>query len=108
MLKNNNFTKDNDLDRLERLLALSANIDTYAAELGLVAPNPLLTWAQGAGAAWEAAVATAIVANDPMGTGGSRTAPTNIFGNRTNQSAPAYIWFGRRSEMIISQNESYI
>jgi len=35
MIKNNGFTRDGDEDRLERLLALSANIDTYADELSV-------------------------------------------------------------------------
>ncbi len=32
MLKNNKFSKDTDLDRLERVLALSTNIDSSAPE----------------------------------------------------------------------------
>jgi len=64
MLKNNQFTSDTDLDRLERLLALSANIDTYAVELGVEGDE--LTWAQGAGAAWEAADAAAVVEDGQM------------------------------------------
>ena len=66
MLKNNQFTSDNDLDRLERLLALSANIDALAADLGLVAPDDLLTWAQGSGAVWESADASATVEDGQM------------------------------------------
>jgi len=35
MLKNNAFSLDKDGERLERLLALSLNIDTHAVELGV-------------------------------------------------------------------------
>ena len=64
MLKNNQFTSDDDLERLERLLALSANIDTYADELGVEGDQ--LAWAQGAGAAWESADASAVVEDGQM------------------------------------------
>ena len=43
MLKNNQFSSDKDDDRLERLLALSANINTYADELGI--EGDMLAWA---------------------------------------------------------------
>jgi hypothetical protein len=66
MLKNNQFTSDVDADRLERLLTLTAHIDEHAVDLGLVAPNAILTWAQGADAAWESAVSSAIVEDGQM------------------------------------------
>ncbi|MCK5844814.1 MAG: hypothetical protein KAG97_08915, partial [Victivallales bacterium] len=47
-IKGNDFSHDTDDVRQARLALLSENIDTYAADLGLVAPNPTLTWAQGA------------------------------------------------------------
>ena len=42
MLKNNGFANDTDGERLERLLALSLNIDTHAAVLEIRAPLTLL------------------------------------------------------------------
>ncbi len=66
MLYNNQFTADKDDERLERLLALSANIDDHSADLGLIAPDPMLTWAQNAGAEWESAVSSAIIEDGQM------------------------------------------
>ncbi len=57
MLKNNRFLKDDDGERLERTELLSHNIDTYAAELGIVGDN--LTSAQTAGEDWMNAVTNA-------------------------------------------------
>jgi len=64
MLINNNFLRDKDEDRLERLILLSGNIDTYSAELGL-APERI-AWAQGAEDAWQAALSTATVEDGEM------------------------------------------
>jgi len=51
MLKSNNFGRDTDGERLERLLALSLNIDTHAVELGVAGAR--LTDCQTAGADWS-------------------------------------------------------
>lgn len=51
MIINNNFAKDDDSDRAERLELLSANIDKYALEIGVSGDN--LIWAQNASAQWE-------------------------------------------------------
>ena len=48
MLINNRFSWDDDGSRLERVLLLSQNIDTHAAELGVVGDH--LTLSQTAGA----------------------------------------------------------
>jgi len=64
MLINNAFSDDNDENRLERLLLISENIDTYAAELSIA--GDLLSWAQDAGETWETAVAQAVVQDGEM------------------------------------------
>ena len=53
MIINNRFSSDDDNVRSERLVLLSANIDTFAVELGYAGAR--LAWAQGASAAWETA-----------------------------------------------------
>ncbi len=50
ILKNNQFSSDDDDTRQARLDLLSANIDTYAVEIGVA--GALLLWAQGAFDAW--------------------------------------------------------
>ncbi len=64
MINNNRFSWDDDSDRAERLELLSANIDTYAVEIGY--DGARLAWAQGADVAWEDARATAIVEKGGM------------------------------------------
>jgi len=63
-IRNNSFTRDDGSDRAERLELLSANIDTYSAELGI--DGDLLTWAEGASAVWESCRATADVEHGEM------------------------------------------
>lgn len=53
LIEDNNFTKDSYGVRATRLYFLSNTIDTYAVELALT--GSLLTWAQGASAAFDAA-----------------------------------------------------
>ena len=59
MLKNNSFTRDTDGEHLERVLGLSANIDTHAA--GLFITGDELASCQSAGADWTTAVTNASV-----------------------------------------------
>jgi len=64
MLKGNNFLHDDDNERSERLLLLSGNIDVHAATIGV--SGTLLTWAQGASAAWENLRENALVQDGEM------------------------------------------
>ena len=57
MLKNNCVRRDTDGEHLERVLALSKNIDTYATELNVNGDD--LTECRSAGADWTAAVRVA-------------------------------------------------
>ncbi len=57
MLKNNNFTKDSEGERTERLVALSANIGAVAVELGL--PAAKVTEAEAAQTEWDADLSAA-------------------------------------------------
>ena len=63
MLKNNDFGHDTDDLRSERADLMSENIDAKAADLGLVAPNPLLLWGQNVGPNWADARSTAATEN---------------------------------------------
>ena len=60
-IRNNAFSQDTDSIRGERLVLLSKNIDTFAAMLGITGDR--LTWAQGASAAWRAAISATITEN---------------------------------------------
>jgi len=64
MLKGNNFLHDDDNERSERLVLLSANIDTHAVEIGV--SGSLLTWAQGASDNWEDLRENALVQDGEM------------------------------------------
>jgi hypothetical protein len=57
MLKNNNLARDKEGEHLERVLALSQNVDTYATELVIVGDE--LTNCQTASADWTTAVTVA-------------------------------------------------
>jgi len=59
MLIHNKFTKDNDEDRLERLISISNHIDDYSIEFGLSADK--IIGAHDTAEAWESALAKAIV-----------------------------------------------
>ena len=63
-IHNNKLSKDDDSDHVERLELLSANISTYAVEVGY--DGARLAWEQSVDAAWEAARATAIVEKGGM------------------------------------------
>jgi len=63
-VRNNAFSRDSDADRADRLDLLVANIDFYAAELGVTGDR--LTWAQGASEAWLAARSNAITESGEM------------------------------------------
>ncbi len=54
VITDNNFTRDSYGIRSTRLNLISANIDDYSSELEL--ESSLLTWAQGAGAAFMSAL----------------------------------------------------
>ena len=100
MLKNNQFTSDVDADRLERLLTLTAHIDEHAVDLGLVAPNAILTWAQGADAAWESAVSSAIVEDGQM---------DDAFETYANKVSEVYSYYTGARELLmafITENEN--
>ncbi|MCK5833979.1 hypothetical protein KAH81_09975 [bacterium] len=64
MLKGNNFLHDDDNDRSERFVLLSGNIDAHAVSIGV--GGTLLTWAQGASAAWENLRENALVQDGEM------------------------------------------
>jgi len=57
LILDNAFTDDTYDMRGDRLSLISANVDTYAAELAL--PDDLKNWGLGAYAAWESALVTA-------------------------------------------------
>ena len=57
MIKNNNFTRDDDGTRLERMQLLSANVDTHAVELNITGDK--LLRCQTGGADWPSAVTNA-------------------------------------------------
>ena len=57
MLIHNKFTKDNDLERTERLISIFNHIDDYSSEFGLAADK--ITWAHNAYNIWHAAVINA-------------------------------------------------
>ena len=59
MLKSNDFGHDIEDERSERSDLMSENIDAKAADLGIITPNSLLTWAQGVGPNWASARSSA-------------------------------------------------
>ena len=65
MLYGNAFSLDTDEQRLERLLALSANIDTHAAELSVSGDR--LATAQTAGPDWSDACTNAGIEDGDSG-----------------------------------------
>ena len=91
MIKNNGFTRDGDETRLERLLLMSHNIDTYSAELGISGDR--LTWAQGAGAAWESALAISTVEDGEM---------DEAFETYHNSVVDAYDYFTQARELLMA------
>ena len=89
MIINNSISQDTDGERTERLTLLSANIDTYAVEIGY--DGARLAWAQDADVAWEDARASAIVEKGASLMGATEA---SRFGKHDKPGRFSYHFFG--------------